>query len=52
VGGPGGYAAFLDTIGKRRDTDEGIEYLEWVGGEFDPGAFDQRVTNNTLARLA
>ncbi len=52
VGGPGGYAAFLDTIGKHHDSDEGIEYLEWVGGEFNPEAFDQRITNNTLARLA
>ena len=29
VGGPGGYAAFLDTITKRGNTDEAMEYLEW-----------------------
>ena len=52
VGGPGGYAAFLDTITKRRNTDEAIEYLDWVGGEFNPEAFDRRIANNTLARMA
>ena len=52
VGGPGGYEAFIDTIIKRRNTDEAIEYLEWVGGDFDPEAFDRRIANNTLARMA
>ena len=52
VGGPGGYEAFLDTILNRRESDEGLEYLEWVGGEFDPEAFDRRNANNTLARMA
>ena len=52
VGGPGGYEAFLDTILNHPDSDEGIEYLEWVGGEFEPEAFDRRTTNNTLVRLA
>ena len=52
VGGPGGYAAFLDTITKRRNTDEAIEYLEWAGGDFDPEAFDRRIANNMLARMA
>ena len=52
VGGTGGYAAFLDTILNRRDSDEGLECLEWVGGDFDPEVFDRRIANNTLARLA
>ena len=52
VGCPGGYEAFLDTIINRRDSDEGLECLEWVGGEFDPEAFDRRTANNTLARMA
>ena len=51
VGGPGGYEAFLDTIG-RHGSDERREYLEWVGGEFDSEVFDRRNANNTLTRLA
>ena len=51
VGGPGGYEAFLDTV-SRHDSDERLEYLEWVGGEFDPEEFDRRNANNTLTRLA
>lgn len=38
-GGAGGYANFLAAI---RDPDhkEHDEYLDWIGGEFDPEAFD------------
>lgn len=52
VGGTGGYEEFLDTILNHRGSNEAIEYLEWVGGDFDPAAFDRRIANNALARLA
>jgi hypothetical protein len=52
VGGAGGYAAFLDTLINHSDSDEALQYLEWVGGEFDSEAFDRRIANNALARLA
>jgi hypothetical protein len=47
-----GYEAFVDTILNRRDSDEGLECLEWVGGDFDPESFDRRTADNTLARIA
>ena len=38
-GGAGGYANFLAAI---RDPDHGEhdEYLDWIGGEFDPEEFE------------
>ncbi|MFN8009140.1 MAG: plasmid pRiA4b ORF-3 family protein [Terriglobia bacterium] len=39
VGGTGGYAEFLRTIANRRHP-ERAALLEWVGGAFDPHAFD------------
>lgn len=50
VGGVWGYAEFLQAI---RDPDhpEHEEYLEWIGGEFDPGAFDPEAVNKELKRL-
>jgi hypothetical protein len=38
-GGPGGYARFLEAIGSRRHPQH-KEMLAWVGGAFDPSAFD------------
>ena len=50
VGGVWGYEEFLEAI---RDPDhpEHEEYLEWVGGEFDPEAFDLEETNEILRDL-
>ena len=50
VGGIWGYYGFLEAI---RDPGhpEHEEYLEWVGGEFDPEAFDLDVVNEVLRAL-
>jgi Plasmid pRiA4b ORF-3-like protein len=50
-GGIWGYAEFLEAI---RDPQhpEHEEMLEWVGGEFDPDAFDLDEVNRELQRLA
>lgn len=52
VGGPPGYEEFLDAIQHRKRSEEGQQYLRWVGGSFDPAVFDQRIANATLLRLA
>jgi hypothetical protein len=38
-GGVGGYANFLEAIGDP-NHEEHDEYLEWIGGEFDPEEFE------------
>lgn len=50
VGGVWGYEEFLEAI---RDPDhpEHEEYLDWVGGEFDPEAFDLDEINEALRDL-
>ena len=50
VGGMWGYYHFLEAI-QDPDHEEHDEYLEWVGGEFDPEAFDQEQVNQALAAL-
>jgi hypothetical protein len=46
-GGPWGYGDFLDAIqNPRHERQE--ELLEWVGGEFDPEAFDIEAVNEEL----
>jgi hypothetical protein len=50
VGGVWGYAEFLQAI-KDPEHPEHEEYLEWVGGEFDPEAFDLDSVNAELRRL-
>lgn len=47
VGGPWGYENFVKAI---QDTNhpEHDEYLEWVGGEFDPEEFDLEEVNEML----
>lgn len=49
-GGIFGYADFLEAI---RDPkhEQHDEMLEWIGGEFDPEAFDLETVNNFLRRL-
>jgi len=49
-GGPWGYAAFLDAI-RNSDHPEHEDMLEWVGGEFDPEAFDGEAVNRMLRRV-
>ena len=50
VGGIWGYEEFLEAI---RDPEhpEHESYLEWIGGELDPEAFDLEAVNAALRRL-
>ncbi len=49
-GGIGGYAALLATLGQGQgEADE--EALAWLGGPFDPEAFDLTTVNRALRRL-
>jgi hypothetical protein len=50
VGGVWGYALFLEAI---RDPEhpEHEDYMEWIGGEFDPEAFDLDEINAALGHL-
>lgn len=49
-GGPWGYAEMLKTI-KDPEHEEHDDMLEWLGGEFDPKAFDPEETNSYLRML-
>ncbi len=49
-GGIGGYADLLATLRRGRGR-EYREMLAWLGGSFDPTAFDLAVTNHALKRL-
>jgi hypothetical protein len=51
VGGVFGYAEFLDAIADPSHEDH-EHYLDWIGGDFDPGAFDIEKVNVTLTNLA
>ena len=50
VGGVWGYEEFLDAM---RDPDhpEHEDYVEWIGGEFDPETFDLEAVNAALRPL-
>jgi tetratricopeptide (TPR) repeat protein len=50
VGGVWGYADFLDAIADPAH-ERHEELLEWIGGEFDPEAFDLAAINADLRRL-
>ena len=50
VGGVWGYENFLEAI-RDPDHDEHEEYLTWVGGEFDPEAFDLEEVNTRLRSM-
>jgi hypothetical protein len=47
-----GYDNFLDAILRQPNSQEAVDYMQWVGGEFDPEAFDRRTANNGLLRMA
>jgi hypothetical protein len=49
-GGVWGYADLLDTI-KDPNHPEHEDMLEWLGGEFDPEAFDVEAVNKALKRI-
>ena len=48
-GGIWGYEELLETISNPKHPDH-EEMLEWLGGEFDPEAFDLEQINKDLAR--
>jgi hypothetical protein len=50
VGGVWGYDGFLEAIGDP-DHPEHEDYLDWIGGKFDPEEFDLEETNETLRKL-
>jgi hypothetical protein len=50
VGGVWGYQDFLEAI-RDPDHDEHDEYLTWIGGEFDPEAFDLQKVNARLRHM-
>lgn len=50
VGGVWGYESFLEAI-QNPNHEEHDSYLEWVGGKFDPEAFDLEETNQALRRV-
>jgi len=50
VGGIPGYENFLQAINSP-DHPEHDEYLEWIGGDFDPEAFNVDEVNQRLRRL-
>lgn len=49
-GGPWGYGQFLDAV-RHPGHESHAEMLEWVGGEFDPEAFDIEAVNTGLASV-
>jgi hypothetical protein len=49
VGGPPGYAEFLEALADPRH-EQHEEMLEWVGGVFDPRAFDLNRINRDLRK--
>lgn len=49
-GGIGGYEDFLNAIRDPKHENH-EDMLEWIGGEFDPEAFNLTKTNKTLGRL-
>jgi hypothetical protein len=51
VGGPLGYIDFLEAIADPKH-ERHAELTEWIGGGFDPDAFDIGAMNRALARLA
>lgn len=51
VGGPWGYAEFLETIGDP-ESPEAQEMLEWIGEDFDPEAFDIEQAKADVLRVS
>jgi hypothetical protein len=47
VGGPWGYERLIEALSDPTDP-EREEYLDWLGGSFDPKAFDLAETNHLL----
>ena len=50
-GGPPGYAELLEVLADPSHP-EHLDRLEWLGGSYDPAAFDAAAVNRRLATLA
>lgn len=50
VGGPHGYASFLQILADPTH-EEHADMAEWIGGTFDPSAFDLQATNAILKMI-
>ena len=50
VGGIFGYETLLDAL-QDENHEEHESYLQWLGGEFDPEAFDLVAINQELCRI-
>ena len=50
-GGVGGYANFVAAI-RDPDHEEHDEYLDWIGGEFDPEKFNREEFDNVLTHIS
>lgn len=50
VGGPGGYEEFLEAM-SHPGLERHDELLQWVGGSFDPEAFDVDEANSALDQV-
>ncbi|WP_096875484.1 plasmid pRiA4b ORF-3 family protein [Methylomonas koyamae] len=51
VGGPTGYADFLEILQELPDSEEATRLLEWADGDFDPERFDRRLANAAIIRI-
>lgn len=52
VGGSWGYSDILKALKTKPRNQQAKDFLEWVGGSFDPELFDKRAANAALSRLA
>jgi hypothetical protein len=50
-GGPWGYGHMLEAV-EDEDHPQHKEYMDWIGGDFYPEAFDLEDTNEALAQIA
>ncbi|WP_150047748.1 MULTISPECIES: plasmid pRiA4b ORF-3 family protein [Methylomonas] len=51
VGGPEGYADFLEVLQEGPDSEEAAYLRAWADGEFDPERFDRRLANAAIMRI-
>lgn len=52
VGGSWGYAEILTALKTKPKSQQARDFLEWIGGSFDPELFDIRMANSALSRMA
>jgi hypothetical protein len=52
VGGSWGYGEILTALKTKPKSQRARDFLEWIGGSFDPELFDIRMANSALSRMA